>query len=99
MDDRLLSLILPHLEHWGYFVILFAAFLETSAFLGLLVPGETIVVIAGLLAGTGNLDLIKVMASASVGAILGDTVGYFIGCRFGESFFRRYGRYILFKPR
>lgn len=99
MDERFLNLILPYLQDWGYYVVLVMAFLETSALLGLLVPGESVVVVAGLLAGGGHLHVTTVIVLASVGAILGDTVGYFIGHHFGESFFRRYGRYFLFKPR
>ncbi|MBI3753497.1 MAG: hypothetical protein HY266_05535 [Deltaproteobacteria bacterium] len=62
-------------------------FLETSAFLGFLVPGESM----------GVLESGDVIWVASVGAIMGDTVGYFIGRRFGEGFFLKYGKYFFFK--
>ncbi len=91
-----LNLILPHFDHWGYYLLFLMTFLETSAFLGLLVPGESLVVIAGLLAARGTLDLGDVIWVAALGAIFGDTTGYFIGRRFGEGFFLRYGRYFFF---
>jgi membrane protein DedA with SNARE-associated domain len=97
MEKYILTTILPHLNHWGYYVIFFMTFLETSAFLGFLVPGESVVVIAGLLASRGVLELGDVIWVASLGAIMGDTVGYLIGRRFGELFFLKYGKYLLFK--
>ncbi len=97
MEKFILNIILPHLNHWGYYALLIMTFLETSAFLGFLVPGESMVVIAGLLASRGVLELGDVIWVASLGAIMGDTVGYFLGYRFGEGFFLKYGKYFFFK--
>jgi membrane protein DedA with SNARE-associated domain len=97
MENKILTNLLPHLNHWGYYILFVMTFLETSAFLGLLVPGESLVGIAGLLASQGLLDIGDVIWIASLGAILGDTVGYFLGKRFGAAFFLRYGRYIFFR--
>ena len=97
MEERVLNFILPHLSDWGYYVIFVMAFLETSAFVGLLVPGETVIVVGGFFAGVGILNLGINIGVGSAGAVLGDTVGYFLGYRYGESFFRTYGRYFLFK--
>ncbi len=97
MENRILVVLLPHLNHWGYAILFAMTFLETSAFLGLLVPGESLVVMAGLLASRGVLEIGDVIWTASLGAILGDTVGYFIGSKFGKPFFLKYGSYIFFK--
>jgi membrane protein DedA with SNARE-associated domain len=97
METKILDILLPHLTQWGYSIIVLMTFLETSAFLGLLVPGESVVVIAGLLASKGILALGDVIWAATFGAIMGDTVGYFIGHRFGEGFFLTYGHYFFFK--
>ncbi|MCL4456603.1 MAG: bifunctional DedA family/phosphatase PAP2 family protein [Nitrospirae bacterium] len=97
MESEIIKFLFPHLNHWGYYVLFLMTFLETSAFLGLLVPGESMVVIAGLLASRGVLELGDVIWVASLGAITGDTVGYFIGYRFGEGFFLKYGKYFFFK--
>ena len=78
MEKYILNILLPYLNHWGYYVLLLMTFLETSAFLGFLVPGESMVVIAGLLTSKGVLELGDVIWVASFGAIMGDTVGYFI---------------------
>lgn len=97
MEKYILNILLPYLNHWGYYVLLLMTFLETSAFLGFLVPGESMVVIAGLLASKDVLELGDVIWVASVGAITGDIVGYLIGRRFGEEFLLRYGKYFFFK--
>lgn len=97
MESEIIKFLFPHLNHWGYYVLFLMTFLETSAFLGFLVPGESMVVIAGLLTSRGVLELGDVIWVASLGAITGDTVGYFIGYRFGEGFFLKYGRYFFFK--
>jgi len=65
---------MPHLNHWVYYALLLMTFLETSAFLGFLVPGESMVVISGLLASRGVLELGDVLYVASLGALMGDTV-------------------------
>lgn len=96
LEKYLLNIILPHFNHWGYYILLLMTFLETSAFLGFIVPGESIVVIAGLLASRGVLELGDVIWIASLGAIMGDTAGYFLGRRFGEGFFLKYGKYFFF---
>lgn len=97
MESEIIKFLFPHLNHWGYYVLFLMTFLETSAFLGFLVPGESMVVIAGLLASRGVLELGDVIWVASLGAIMGDTVGYFIGYRFGEGFFLKCGKFFFFK--
>jgi membrane-associated protein len=56
---------------------------EASALVGLVVPGETAVFVAGVVAQGGRLPLAAVIAAAAVGAVLGDQVGYRIGRRWG----------------
>jgi membrane protein DedA with SNARE-associated domain len=85
---------LGHLGEWSYLLIFVGATLESAAFLGLLVPGESLVVFSGFLAAQGVLaagDLIVVVAA---GAILGDSIGYELGRRLGRPWLSRYGRWI-----
>jgi membrane protein DedA with SNARE-associated domain len=62
--------------------------------LGVPLPGEIILVTASLLASRHELDISPVWIgiSASAGAIIGDTIGYFIGRRYGKPLFDRLGR-------
>jgi undecaprenyl-diphosphatase len=63
-------------------VFLFAMF-ETAAFAGLAVPGETAVVLGGVVAFQGKVPLAAMAAAASLGAIVGDSVGFYLGRRLG----------------
>jgi undecaprenyl-diphosphatase len=68
---------------WGYFLLFALTLLEASAFIGLLIPGETALLLAGVLAQQGKVSLPVCIACAVVGAILGDSLGYEIGRRLG----------------
>jgi membrane-associated protein len=79
-------------------VILIAAFLfpaaEASVFIGLVVPGETAVIVAGVLAHSGRLPLWAVIVAALAGAILGDQIGFQVGRRFGVRILKRMPRWL-----
>ncbi|MEU5902967.1 DedA family protein [Micromonospora sp. NPDC047527] len=63
--------------------------LESSTLLGLVVPGETAILIGGLVAHGGALPLWAVVAGGVVGACLGDQAGYALGRRYGPSVLAR----------
>lgn len=81
---------LPNLLHTisyaGIFAILFA---ESGLLIGIVLPGDSLLITAGLLSAQGSLSVWGVVAAAVVGAILGDTTGYWIGRRLGPAIFRR----------
>lgn len=68
---------------WGYVLLFLLCLLEASAFIGLFIPGETALLIAGVLAHEDKLSLSVAIACAVVGAILGDSLGYEIGRHLG----------------
>jgi len=97
--DRIVEFLRPYLSApWGYAIVGVATFLENSVGAGLIVPGETLVIIGGFYARVGDLTLAWVAFAACVGAILGDNVGYFIGRRFGRGFLERHGRKLRITP-
>jgi membrane protein DedA with SNARE-associated domain len=97
--DRIIELLRPYLSApWGYVIVGAATFLENSVGAGIIVPGETLVIIGGFYARLGELSLPWVAVAACVGAILGDNVGYLIGRRFGRGFLERHGRRLLITP-
>src|SRR5919199_323792 len=89
--DKVLSLI----EHYGYLVILFGVMLES---MGVPLPGETILLAAGVLVQQGHLDLGYAIASGIIGAVLGDQIGYWVGREGGRPFVLKWGRYIYITP-
>lgn len=98
MVEKILHIV-GHLGHWGYLAIFLAAFLESSAFLGLMVPGESIVVIAGLLASQGTLEVGDCLWVIALGAVLGDSVGYSLGKAIGRGYFEKHHRLLLLKEK
>jgi membrane protein DedA with SNARE-associated domain len=64
---------------WAYPAVFLAAMAEAALFVGLLFPGETLLLFAGFLAWKGAIDVWIAIAVAIAGAILGDSVGYEIG--------------------
>ncbi|MCE5275039.1 MAG: bifunctional DedA family/phosphatase PAP2 family protein [Deltaproteobacteria bacterium] len=98
MLERLLG-YLTSLGHWGYVLIFLGPFLESSAFLGLIVPGESIVVLAGFLAAHGYLDVGDCIVVIALGAILGDSTGYALGKAMGRDYFQRHDRIFLFRKK
>ena len=99
MVDRIIEFLRPYLSApWGYVIVGAATFLENSVGAGIIVPGETLVIIGGFYARLGELSLGWVAVAACVGAILGDNVGYLIGRRFGRGFLERHGRRLFITP-
>jgi undecaprenyl-diphosphatase len=62
------------------------AFLETGAGVGLVAPGELVVILGGVAAGQGEVELAPLIALAWVCAVAGDTVSFFLGRRLGRGF-------------
>ena len=67
------------------------AFLETGAFVGLVAPGETVVIAGGVIAGQGEISLLPLIALVWLCAVLGDTTSFYVGRRLGRGFLERHG--------
>jgi membrane-associated protein len=84
---------LPTLEEiiiWGGYVGLFAIiFSETGLLVGFFLPGDSLLVTAGLFAARGQLDIVLLNVLLIIAAIAGDAVGYMIGLRAGHALFNR----------
>jgi undecaprenyl-diphosphatase len=97
--DRIIEFLEPYLGvPWGYVIVGLATFLENSIGAGVIVPGETLVIVGGFYARIGELWLPGVMLVAIVGAVLGDNLGYWIGRRYGRGFLERHGRKLFITP-
>lgn len=84
---------LPTLEEiiiWGGYIGLFAIiFSETGLFVGFFLPGDSLLVTAGLFAARGELNIIILCPLLLAAAILGNTTGFLIGFRAGHALFNR----------
>lgn len=85
------------IEVYGYLAVFILVGAES---LGIPVPGETALILAGAYAGhTHRLSPWVIFAVAVAGAIIGDNIGFWIGHRFGYSLARKYGRHIWLDER
>lgn len=80
------------LGSWTYLLVGAMAFAETGAFLGFIAPGEVTVIVGGVVAGQGKIDVVALIALVWVAAIAGDMTSYFMGRRLGREFLVRHGR-------
>lgn len=80
--------VAQHAGLWGYWIALLAALAETVFLLGLFMPGSTLLLIMGMLAGQGVFDLGDLLFFAIIGATLGDNVNYYLGRRYGRHWLR-----------
>ena len=76
---------------WTYALVAVMAFLETGAFVGLVAPGETVVIAGGVIAGQGEIQLLPLIGLVWISAVLGDTTSFYIGRRLGRRFLERHG--------
>ena len=72
---------------WAYLIVFVLAYLDA---LVPVVPSETSVITAGVLASAGDLSLAPIVGAAASGAFLGDNTAYFIGARFGSRIEERF---------
>jgi membrane protein DedA with SNARE-associated domain len=96
MSIELLSLdnIQEIAHQYGYWAVFVGIALEN---MGIPLPGETITIVGGFLAGSGELNYWIVLASAIAGAIFGDNLGYWIGRLGGWQFLLQLGRFFKIK--
>ena len=84
------SLSLADLIRWGGYVVLVAiVFCETGLLVGFFLPGDSLLITAGLVAATGTLDIWLLNLLLIPAAIIGDSVGYAIGYRAGPRLFTK----------
>lgn len=86
---------LEFLGNWIYWIVLLAALLEATAFIGLVFPGTTLITFVGYLASRDVLDIGDAISCVAIGGIVGDTISYYLGLH-GKNYFKPESK--LFKP-
>lgn len=91
--DWMLNLLGP----WVYLGLWFVVFAETGLAVGFFLPGDSLLVVAGLFAAAGKLQVGLVMLAFFLGSVIGDSTGYWTGRAMGKTLFNRESSFI-FKP-
>jgi membrane-associated protein len=88
--ERLRSLLETTLSGWYAYAVLFAiVFAETGLLVGFLLPGDSLLFVVGVVAGSGYLNIWWVNLLLMAAAIIGDGVGYSLGRKAGPAIFNR----------
>ncbi|MFV0390262.1 MAG: VTT domain-containing protein [Pyrinomonadaceae bacterium] len=97
--DNLINWLLDILGIYVYFGLAFIVFAEVGLAVGFFLPGDSLLVVTGLMAKTlpDKLNIYLVLTGFLFGSILGDSVGFWTGRLLGESLFKREDS-IFFKP-
>jgi membrane-associated protein len=77
------------IEWGGTALVCVVVFVETGMFVGFFLPGDSLLVTAGVFAGAGHMKLAELLSLVTLCAIAGDQLGYFIGRRAGANLYRR----------
>jgi membrane protein DedA with SNARE-associated domain/membrane-associated phospholipid phosphatase len=76
---------------WTYLLVAVMAFAETGAFIGLIAPGETVILVGGVVAGQGQINIFALIAIVWFCAVSGDLTSFMLGRRLGREFLEKHG--------
>ena len=94
---HLIDYMLTLLGGYVYFGLWFVIFAETGLAVGFFLPGDSLLVVSGLFAAAGKLNVALVMLAFFLGSVIGDSTGYWTGRVMGKTLFNRESSRI-FKP-
>lgn len=94
----LIDALLNWLGVYVYFGLFFIIFAETGLAIGFFLPGDSLLVVAGLFAAAGKLNLWVMLVTLFIAAVVGDAVGYYSGKKMGKAIFSR-PKSRLFNPK
>ena len=93
----LIDYMLNLMGNYVYLGLWFIIFAETGLAVGFFLPGDSLLVVSGLFAAAGKLNVALVMLAFFLGSVIGDSTGYWTGRWMGKTLFNRESSWI-FKP-
>jgi membrane-associated protein len=93
----LIDTLLGIFGNWVYVALWFVVFAETGLAVGFFLPGDSLLVVSGLFAAAGKLNIWLVLLAFFLGSVIGDSTGYWTGHMMGKKLFNREDSFI-FKP-
>ncbi|MCF1428898.1 MAG: DedA family protein [Shewanella sp.] len=79
--QHIIAELSPYLHHYGLFILALAVAVEGF---GIPAPGQSFLIVSGILATNGDMSLPGVLATGALAAFSGNCIGYFIGLKFGK---------------
>lgn len=96
--EKLLESLGRSLGTWTYLLVGGLAFLETGAFIGLVAPGESAILVGGVVAGQGEIDVVVLIAIVWACAVAGDLTSFVLGRKLGRGFLEQHGGKVSITP-
>lgn len=93
----IIEMLLDKLGNFVYLGLFFIVFAETGLAVGFFLPGDSLLVVSGLFAAAGKLNIALVLIAFFLGSVIGDSTGYWTGRIMGKTIFNRENSFI-FKP-
>ncbi|MFL5797220.1 MAG: DedA family protein [Actinomycetota bacterium] len=87
--EQLVKWVGPAFAVAGYYIVFAGVFADRSAFLGLIIPGDVVLAVGGVYAARHVLTLPSVIAVGAAAGLAGESVGYWLGRRYGARLLRR----------
>lgn len=95
--NDLIDVLLNWFGIYVYFALFFIIFAETGLAVGFFLPGDSLLVVSGLFAAAGKLNVSLVLIAFFLGSVIGDSTGYWTGRIMGKTLFNR-EKSLIFKP-
>jgi len=99
IENQIIDILVSYFSVYGIIIVFTILLLENLFLLGLVVPGETVLLIAAAAAARDDLNIYTVAVTAIAAATIGNTVGYFIGRKGGRPLIEKYGRRFVSEER
>jgi len=87
-----------HLGSWGYLAFFLLILLECQALVGLVTPGESLVLVGGFLASQELFNLADLIVVITLGAMVGDSISFEFGRRLGRGWLLKHGHRVRLRP-
>lgn len=87
--EQIVEWVGPAFSVAGYYIVFAGVFTDRSAFLGLIIPGDVVLAVGGVYAARHVLDLPAVMAVGAAAGLAGESVGFWLGNRYGERLLKK----------
>ncbi len=95
--DKLIDNLLAAFGNYVYVALFLIIFSETGLAVGFFLPGDSLLVVSGLFAAAGKLNVALVLLAFFLGSVIGDSTGYWTGRMMGKTLFNR-EKSLIFKP-
>jgi len=96
-DPEWIAQFIKDISPWQYVVLFAVIFAESGILIGMFLPGDSLLFVAGVLAFQGNLNIWILLPLCFIAALTGDQAGYLIGKSAGDHFFRNENAKVLKK--